>query len=106
MLLGSFFIKEAQLLGRQFSTTRRVAMPLALSFAAVLLGCGNERTTAPQSASTSTPALSVLGRPGTPVSLDEQFAAVADRAPGFAGMYYDADGVLVVRRTVAASLST
>jgi hypothetical protein len=37
--------------------------------------------------------------------LDEEFAAIADEAPGFAGMYFDTTGTLVVRSVSSPSLS-
>jgi len=77
---------------------------LAMTSALVILGCTPDRPTssfhAPRAGTAQARVSNEI------ISLDEQFASMADEASGFAGMYYGPDGHLVVRLRSRSSRAT
>ena len=73
---------------------------ILLVFALILSAC----STGPNP--NQTPPAAVLGGgEQNPITLDSEFSEVVEREPGFAGMYYNDDGELVVAVAAAEGLS-
>jgi hypothetical protein len=87
-----------------------ILIPVGIACVAAIAGCRDPLAPDPGGAPRMTPSRSTAslsaGGPGRPQSLDDEFVALAQRVPGFGGMYYDTDGTPVVWLTNPAASAT